>query len=147
MIHVGFTGTQRGMTDAQGERVLELLHHRSFYAHHGCCIGSDQQFDLIARSCMGLRGFVFHPCDLPLKQFAFRRDILRDAVRPVKKPLVRNWDIVEESGMMVATPGEMVPQIRSGTWATVRAALREGKPLAIVFPNGAIAYDGAPWPA
>ena len=146
MIHIGFTGTQRGMTDAQGERVLELLHHRDFYAHHGCCVGANEHFDLIARRCPHLRGLVFHPCNLPNKQFKFAREILRDAVRPIKDPLARNRDIVAECAAIIATPKEAQMQMRSGTWSTIRYARAAGKPLAIVLPNGAIAYEGASWP-
>ena len=146
MIHLGFTGTQRGMTAHQGERLWDLIRHCDFYAHHGCCVGADEEFDAIARLAPGLRGFVFHPCDLPLKQFKFSRDILRDDVRPIKRPLDRNQDIVDECSCMVATPKESAPQLRSGTWATLRRALGAKRPVAIILPSGAIVHDGPAWP-
>ena len=147
VVHIGFTGTQAGMTDALAERLWDLLRVREFIGHHGLCIGADLQFDAIARLVPACRGMVVHPCNLPQKQGRVPLDLLRDAVRPVKKPLVRNRDIVTESTVMVATPKEAQMQLRSGTWTTVRYALEASRPTAIVLPNGGYVFDGpaCPW--
>ena len=151
MIHIGFTGTQRGMTERQVSAVRAFLTrgvyatlpHQRFRAHHGDCIGADAQFHDIARSfgddCAGID---IHPCDIKAK----RARCTGDVVRPVKKPLDRNHDIVAESNVMIATPKEAQMQIHSGTWTTVRYALKAGKPVVIVLPNGSVVYDGPRWP-
>lgn len=144
-LHIGFTGTQHGMTDVQAERVAALVQHRDFYAHHGCCVGADEQFDMIVRLAKNFRGVVHHPCDPPDKQMTIRPDLLRDAVRPIRKPLVRNMDIVIESHVMIGAPREMRPQRRSGTWTTIGYAREAKKPMWIVFPNGSMISDGDGW--
>ncbi|MGN6107396.1 MAG: hypothetical protein ACTHU0_19965, partial [Kofleriaceae bacterium] len=68
MIHVGFTGTQRGMTPQQRERVWELVRDRQFYAHHGDCVGADAEFDDIVRRAPGLYGVVIYPSNIPGKR-------------------------------------------------------------------------------
>lgn len=48
MIHIGFTGTQRGMTGVQIRVVMQLLISLAATdVHHGDCIGSDDDFHLI----------------------------------------------------------------------------------------------------
>lgn len=151
VIHIGFTGTQDGMTTAQAERVLDLLHNVSsampigFRGHHGLCVGSDIQFDGIARQVPGFFGMTIHPCDIPHKQGQVPLGRL-DLVRPIRKPLDRNRAIVAESDIIIATPKEPQMQLRSGTWTTVRYALEARKPVAIVLPDGGVVYDGPPWP-
>lgn len=151
-LHLGFTGTQAGMTYAQAERLFDLVRSDptassiGFIGHHGLCIGADLQFDAIARLAPNCLGIVVHPCNIPTKQGRVPVDVTRDAVRPVKKPLVRNRDIVTESGIMVATPKEAQRQLRSGTWTTVRYALEAGKPVAIILPDGGCVFDGPAWP-
>lgn len=56
---------------------------------------------------------------------------------PVKKPLDRNRDIVEAAEVLIACPDGPERQ-RSGTWATIRHALRVGKPVVIVWPDGRV---------
>ena len=146
-LHIGFTGTQLGMTAAQAERAVDLLTYvDDFIGHHGLCVGADLQFDAIARLAPNCRGIVVHPCDIPHKQGRVPLDVTRDAVRPIKKPLVRNRDIVTESDIMVATPKEAQMQLRSGTWTTVRYTLEAGKPVAIILPSGGYVFDGPAWP-
>ena len=155
MTHIGFTGTQRGMTRRQYIAVRDFLTrgvyatlpHQRFYAHHGDCVGADAQFHAIARGfgddCAGI---VIHPCDITAKRARCVAIPPYDVVRPVKKPLDRNRDIVAESDVLIATPKEDHMQIRSGTWTTVRYALEAAKPVAVVLPSGAVVYDGARWP-
>lgn len=146
VIDIGFTGTQIGMTAAQAEGVWRLLYPLVFRGHHGDCIGSDATFDEIARRAPGFRGMSIYPCDIADKRAFCRVDPARDVVHPPRAPLTRNDDIVKVSAAMIGAPKSSREELRSGTWATVRRARAAGKPIAIVFPNGAVAYDGAAWP-
>lgn len=142
--HLGFTGTRRGMTQAQKNSVLVLIQHFDFYAHHGDCIGADAEFDAIVKGTSGLRGVIYHPSNAATRAFCTPR-YPYDIVREPKDPLVRDQDIVYESDLMIATPKHPSPVLRSGTWTTIRYALKSGKPLCIIMPDGGRVYDGGTW--
>jgi len=145
MIHIGFTGTRRGMTEAQRVRVYELLWYKTYYAHHGDCVGADAEFDAIVKGCAGLRGIFYHPSNALTRAHCVPR-YPHDVVYAAKPPLERDRDIVAQSDVMIATPKETSMVLRSGTWTTVRYALAARKPICIVMPNGGLVYDGGPWP-
>lgn len=139
--HVGFTGTQRGMTAAQyaavGELLLARFPHaavttpvRSVTFHHGDCTGADEQAHVIARIC----GYfiVVHPPTDPKKRAWCTGDF---AMTPAPY-LERNAAIVRSTLELIATPGETAEQVRSGTWATIRQARRLRRPTTIVWPDG-----------
>jgi hypothetical protein len=55
-----------------------------------------------------------------------------------KPYLSRNKDIVLETELLIATPGEEEEQIRSGTWSTVRYARSLKRMINIVLPDGRV---------
>ena len=63
MAKIGFTGTQRGMTDKQRHSVIRFLMRQGFETielHHGDCIGADceiHNFAIMNR----LKSIVIHP--------------------------------------------------------------------------------------
>lgn len=138
--HVGFTGTQRGMTATQFAAVSELLlrwfpHEltrptRAATFHHGDCIGADEQAHVIARIC----GYfiVGHPPTDPTK----RARCAFDFTMTPAPYLNRNAAIVTSTEALIATPGETTEQRRSGTWATIRRARALRRPTTIVWPDG-----------
>lgn len=129
---LGFTGTQRGMTHAQMDGVMYFLGAHTYkIARHGDCIGADAEFDEYA-SIAGLTIHI-HPCNITEKR-AWTKNFWVE--HPVRAPLDRNKDIVRMSDFLLATPGEMQEELRSGTWATVRFARKVNKPLRIIYPNG-----------
>jgi hypothetical protein len=133
------------MTEAQRERVWELVGHRTFFAHHGDCVGADAEFDAIVRRADGLRGVIMHPSNLSTRAYCTPRyphDVVRDPLDPV----VRDKIIVDQVGAMIATPKHSAPVLRSGTWTTIRYAILVGRPLCIVMPDGGRVYDGGTWP-
>lgn len=149
MIHIGFTGTQRGMTKAQADTVMHLLFglgDREFIAHHGDCLDADAQFDALVRLGPGFRGVVLHPPDIDAKRAFIDRHLPCIEVRPARPYLERNEHIVFASNAMIATPKENHMTTRSGTWATVRRAIAFHSPLAIVLTGGGVAWDGPQWP-
>jgi len=135
--HIGFTGTQNGMTNHQQYHVhrilrehipLEYNEKKNHYFHHGDCVGSDEEAAKIARD-LGYT-IVCHPPIDPKKRAYFPSDEYRE-----EKPyLERNHDIVDESAIMLATPNEATEQLRSGTWATVRYARKSGCKLEVIQP-------------
>lgn len=131
---VGFTGTRSGMTALQSATVdgmLEGLRPREF--HHGDCVGADAQAHELARAAR-LR-IIIHPPEYG----RFRAWCLGAAsVLDVKPFMARNEDIVAACEILIAAPAQANEVIRSGTWATVRRAMKARKPVCLVQPDGGI---------
>jgi predicted Rossmann fold nucleotide-binding protein DprA/Smf involved in DNA uptake len=126
----GFTGTSRGMSEAQKNRVRNFLSNKKGEFHHGDCIGADDEAHDIAVE-LGL-GAVIHP---PINSVyrAWKQGWITKGPLPY---LDRNKVIVRSTEILIATPGEMVEQLRSGTWSTIRYARKLERPICIIYPNG-----------
>lgn len=141
--HIGFTGTRHGMTPHQINSVCTLiaeakLAEKVVYARHGDCIGADETFDqLCAGMCIPR---IVHPPDVDTYRAFCAGELILEA-RPY---LFRNRDIVNNSGVLIATPETHTERDRSGTWSTVRYARRTNKPHVVVYPCGS--YDGSTTP-
>ena len=95
-MRVGFTGTRKGMTDAQKEAVRGLLARlRPAECHHGDCIGADAEFYALAEQAGAL--LVIHP-PTDESQRAFCQG---DRLRPAKDHLARNRQIVDETEALI----------------------------------------------
>ena len=139
-MRIGFTGTQKGMTLNQVRVVTNIVEQSNIdYAHHGDCIGADEQFHLILFNCKKYSNpdlkVVIHPPEKSVKR-AFCAGAYQ--VRPKKEYLARNLDIIKETEMLIATPKEFQNVLRSGTWSTIRKAIKAKKHVVIIFPDGSI---------
>lgn len=137
-MNIGFTGTQKGMSDYQKKEVaLILLFHRPFcmaediiyQAHHGDCIGADAEFEQLAKE-YGYTTYA-HPASDTGSKRAYCKS---DTILPSKPALKRNRDIVNVAGIMIATPGQGYEVLRSGTWSTIRYAKRYGTLIHVIYP-------------
>jgi hypothetical protein len=81
---------------------------------------------------MGWR-IVTHPA---LVSPPLRANMVGDETRDRIGPLDRNIEIVEETSTLIACPGGLKEEIRSGTWQAVRAARKRDRPIVIVWPDG-----------
>lgn len=97
---------------------------------HGDCFGADAQAHILARK-LGWRVIIHPPIELQKRAMC-----VGDEVWPSKPYLVRNHDIVANTDRMVATPRGYSEEMRSGTWATVRYALKIGRTVYVVTPDG-----------
>jgi len=129
---IGFTGTQVGMTVAQVVSLMKHLRLLEGEFHHGDCVGADEQASEAA-SGFGLKT-VSHPPDNPSKR-AFSEN---DETKEEKPYLKRNHDIVDTTDYLIATPRGTAEEVRSGTWATVRYALKQEKLVVIIWPDGSV---------
>lgn len=131
--HIGFTGTQQGMTEKQKAKVRLILSNNFWPEqefHHGDCLGADAEAVNIASEI----GYMI-ACHPPL--FEGKRAFTRfDTIYDAKSYLERNHDIVDAVGLMIATPKETTEVLRSGTWATIRYAQKIGRNIGIIFPDG-----------
>lgn len=117
------------MTDKQKLRVRELLMKGFSEFQHGDCYGADEQAFAIAKH-LGLRT-VAHPPSDPRKR-AFTDS---DETRECKPYLQRNTDIVRDTDFLIATPKEPHEILRSGTWSTIRRAIKLGKLFEVIPPG------------
>ena len=145
-MHIGFTGTETGMTKRQKEELTILLGRYAEHVdpglagllknagtfHHGSCVGSDDQAGWIAH-CMG-----FHVQLHPPTQDRKRAYSYFDKLMPEAPYMERNQAIVDVCDRMFGTPPGFNETLRGGTWATLRRAKRAGKPGTIILPNGAL---------
>jgi hypothetical protein len=129
---LAFTGTQDGMTEMQGQFVFNtMMDLEPSEAHHGMCIGSDEEFDGMldyAHDCI-VHG---HP---PINQRKMSKKCECDVVHEPKDYIPRNHDIVDATDALLAAP-KGPEELRSGTWATIRYARKLKRPIYIVWPSG-----------
>jgi hypothetical protein len=143
VMHIGFTGTQQGMTPAQiealtkGFTLIDRL-NQTVILHHGDCFGADAEAHDIALSC-GLYVHIHPPINeskRAWKQVPAAHVFDGRWVNPPLEYLARNKVIVDSAQILFATPHEDAEQLRSGTWSTVRYARRKGRQVILILPNG-----------
>jgi hypothetical protein len=131
MNRVGFTGSRRGMSDLQKKKVIKIINKLNPHIiHHGDCVGCDKEFNDI---CESIYKVIHPPKDESQRAFCEGDEILKE-----KPYLERNKDIVNCCDLMIATPFESNEILRSGTWSTIRYAIKENKNIIIVLPNGKV---------
>lgn len=136
-----FTGTQQGMTPEQKDRVLRLMIIRRIHIqeiHVGGCIGADQEFyEMLTENQLAIT--TIWPSNIQSKHgIAVEHHRLHypHMVQPEQPPLDRNKEMVNLSTHLLATPKEYEEELRSGTWATIRAAWKQRLVTTIILPNG-----------
>lgn len=148
--HFGFTGTQDGLTVHQAQMLAQFLDTQRTrmgehldgdfvtVLHHGDCVGADAEAHLIAAGtgwAVELHPGTDDKGESPKR--AHSEDQMHEHVWRVHEPAPypqRNLDIVMASVMLVACP-KGPEKRRSGTWSTVRAALRLGRPVVLLHPD------------
>ena len=131
---IGFTGTRKGMSEAQKDQcgMLLMAFERSTSIdvapelHHGGAYGAD----LEAHQLAALDGYVIHvhPCPGVVRDFGEETNIWHEVFPPLK----RNRIIVSECDILIAAPFTDREELRSGTWATIRYAREAGKPVVML---------------
>lgn len=148
MTVVGFTGAQSGMSEEQRDELMYQLEQIRFKSiaegerepdefHHGDCVGADEEAVAIARA----RGFHLHCHPGFPEEHPKRAGTENHETYPMKDPLVRNRDIVDAADVLIACPALPNEVIRSGSWATIRYARGEGKPVILIKPSGAVVSE------
>lgn len=138
---LGFTGTQRGMTDRQWRVCQDLLKRRlrPVAAHHGQCIGADADFHDL---CLTLEiPVTLHP---PTNRSKVAWCPGAVEIRRPRPYLERNREIVRACNTLLATPAQDEEQLRSGTWATIRYARKSKRDVVLVFPDGTVRLEAIP---
>lgn len=145
---IGFTGTRKGMTEAQLHTFMELFqkspHANPEDFHHGMAIGSDEDAVVIVHDQTDRSTVIIaHPCNLHESQQSQKARGLSTVVHTEEPPLKRNCDIVDAVEKIIACPGGMVEEQRSGTWATIRYTRKQRNKLVIIWPDGTTTEERA----
>lgn len=150
-ISVGFTGTRKGMTIVQWEKVEDLLlrlwYMRAGEWHNGDCVGADHQSNMTVKSINEMKRNATeaveiktfgHPCTLT----NYRAHDSYDHEYPPLPPMTRNRKIVHDSHVMLGTPGNYQLVVRgSGTWGTIKHTRIVRRPLFIVYPDASVEVE------
>lgn len=129
----GFTGTsQQPLTAAQRKRLQQLL-WKVEELHLGDCVNADAEAYDIAAS-LGI-STIGHP---PVENRR-RANCTYTRELPPRPFLARNHDIVD-AGVdgLIACPRGFIEVKRSGTWATIRYAVKLQRNIWIILPDGSV---------
>ena len=130
------------MTEQQLLTVERLINGRDAYEfHHGDCIGADKEAHQIAQR-LEVDVVIHPPEDTKFRAWCtgIENEVRHTAmILPSKPYLQRNQDIVDSCDLLIATPGEPLEVLRSGTWSTVRKGRKKkSTEVIVVYPNGEI---------
>lgn len=130
---VGFTGTRRGMSERQKEKLTAYLRQLCpRYFHYGGALGADAEALRIVRQLFSSAqcSVVLHPSNLHDQQSFVAGEA--DVTMPELHPLQRNRKIVDACELLFAAPYETHEVMRSGTWSTVRYARKRLKNVVLI---------------
>lgn len=140
---IGFTGSQYApMTPAQAETVFLMLettraidkrNRNVSEFHHGCNEMRDSEAARMARS-LGYR-----LCGHPPTNKSKIGDVINDFDYPEAPYLFRNHILVDEVEFLIAAPLTRRIQLRSGTGATCRYAVKRNREGRAVMPLDGLA--------
>lgn len=134
------SGTRAGMTAAQKDAFVDLLHkHAAAKLLHGDCIGADAECHRLARGAGGreLAVHIYPPKDERQRAWCQVGDAGELVVHEADTFLKRDFKMVKAADLVLAFPSGRKEQRRgSGTWAVIREARRKRVPLVVVFPDG-----------
>jgi hypothetical protein len=143
-ISMGFTGTRADLTLQQVHYLHNLVaayvewcsaYGAVPFVRHGDCFGADAQFHRMATSAGCVT--IGHPGHLA----RLRAGCATHFTHPPRDTLDRNRDIADWSWLVVACPRGDEEELRSGTWAAVRAARRLHRPVILVLPTDSPVYE------
>lgn len=122
-MNIGFTGTRKGLSTMQFQVVVKMLGaygNTEGTAHHGDCIGADDNFDRLVRTLTGLTPHIHPPTNTAFRAFCPRE---RAVMYAAKHYYARNRDIVNACDWLIACPKSDVEE--GGTWYTINYAREE----------------------
>lgn len=124
-LYFGFTGRADGMTPEQSTKLLERLEFHDFNEHwialHNDGEGSDQAFAQMVKN-LGIR-VETTPSDL--------------------RPMPRNRELARRVEVLFAAPPTEAFVKHSGTWATIKYAVKAGASVTVITPQGNLVPMGA----
>lgn len=150
---IGITGTRDGMTLDQEymfrQTIIKLDNEeRITELRGGDCIGvDDEAINLMYEYREGElliieKGRLPSPlkliCHPPIKEELRAFNPHYDLILPAKSYHARNKDIVDNSDVVIVIPKEISWQSKGGTWMTHDYAVKKGKRVIVMWPDGSI---------
>lgn len=145
-IIIGITGSRDGFTEAQKEAFLnQLSQYDVVEVHHGDCVGVDEGIHKTLleekkETPKIIRIQIHPPSDGKERAFCQKKYETKDVLIhsfATEEYLKRNQSIVKASQELWAFPSGPEKQ-RSGTWATIRFARKNGKPVKLFWRDGRV---------
>ena len=137
---LGFTGTRKGMTLAQKRVVAEICDDLAYDTlHHGDCVGADEEAHHLASQASMERIEIWPPKEHDRRAYCWYQDQIKRPTIIVHEPDdfgARNRSIVDNTDGLVATPKGYQEELRSGTWGTIRYAMKIKRPVIVIWPDG-----------
>lgn len=131
---IGFTGTRNGMTLEQTEAFRQLIAElKPTEFHHGDCIGADAEAHDIVREFPHTKIVIHQPVDE--KHRAWKKG---DEFKHPLSHFARNRAIVDETELLIGASISDVPLTSGGTWYTIDYAIKIGRPVRILWPDGSV---------
>lgn len=101
--------------------------------HHGDCIGADAEAHDIVREFPHIKIVIHPPVDEEHR--AWKKG--DESERPLTH-FARNRAIVDKTDLLIGASVSDVPLPRGGTWYTIDYAIKIGKPIRILWPDGSV---------
>jgi len=143
---IGITGSRKGTTPRQLFRFHIILLNISKQniiseLHHGDCVGFDEEaHKLVELNHKNINIHIHPPSYHKHRAFCETDDKFMHKEKPF---LIRNKDIVNVTDILIAGPNSRKGKLRSGTWSTIRYALKKDKEIYIIYPDGAWEHKNA----
>lgn len=154
----GITGTRKGMTTIQWQKVDSLLVELfggidvTHEWHDGDCVGADEQAHGSVEHINLHRSFSqqIRLIGHPMRPDGLRAYRTFDMTFVPVAPMTRNRRLVRLIDRLIAAPAQYDEVMRgSGTWATMRYAVRQSRwrpefEMLVVWPDGTLEIDFVP---
>lgn len=142
---LGFTGSREGLKMPQFTALRKLvarLRPELEEGHHGDCLGADVAFNDLAVE-MGLRRVLHPPKNTRWRAFCGQENFDPKSFyqHEPAEYLVRDRRIVDSTDRLIGTPSceeFSVQGKRSGTWYTIHYAMKQGKYIWVIYPDGVV---------
>ena len=135
-LKAGVSGTQSGWTEAQRTQFTLMVSEMAIGEwHQGDCVGVDEQATEVIAQLFGRDILHTHPPVNPRK----RAYVSGGKIYPEKTYLFRNDDIAQAVKVLFVIPHGYTELMRgSGTWYTYRQAIKLGRRIILILPDGTV---------
>jgi len=130
---IGITGSRDDVTPEQLSRIeafFQREHLNITEVHHGDCKGVDEYVHNLVQKYSNITVYV-HP---PLKN-KHRAHCVCDNIYDPLDYIERNHSIVDECDLLIAVPKSRDEEVQSGTWSTIRYAIKQEKKIKYIYPS------------
>ncbi len=145
-LHIGFTGPIADMNEFQVEQFTKIISGflPVFVFHHGDALGADatahalvtQTFRTLLNCQPNIEKHPGYGKGMNASSTNPKRAYCEGFTicHPAKPYMERNTDIAQVLDILIATPSTPTQELRSGTWSTVRRALKLHKGIILIPP-------------